>query len=885
MKKWLLAAAAAVFACSLRLPAQAQPLAVTRGTLPNGLQVVVVHDPLAPVVTAVLNYRAGSDVQRYPGEAHALEHMMFRGTPSISQTQLFEIGQLMGGDYDADTQGELTQYYFSVPAQYLDVALHMEADRASHLDLSPSGWHAERGAIEQEVTQDDSVALDKLLLRTVLPAIFKGTPYANDTLGTLESFNTKISAPVLRSFYQTWYHPNNAVYVIAGNVDGPSTIAKVRRYFGAIPAAKLPARPRVVLSPVHPATYHVDSDQPYSLVAIAFRTPGLNDKDYAAAQIAEAVLNNQRGDLFGLVVSGKALFAGVQDIESHPRATATALFSAIPVTMSAQASAADLRSVIAAYRKNGLPADLVQTEKQRALAQAQFRGNSITGLALEWSQDLAQSGQTPDEQLAAIQAVTLDDVNRAFRRYFDPNAAIVAYAVPKNAGAVNSGASGPAQENNTLTPSKAQPLPAWAQAAFAAPRVPAQTLHPAAMTLSNGVQLIVQPETVTRTVVVQGRIATNEAVQAPPEKLGVADIAAGLFPFGTEQYSRVQLREELDKIAADVQAGSDFSLRVLSSNFDRGVALLADEELHPAFPEQAFGIVKQQEVGQLTGQMTAPDHLTSVALNKALYPATDPLQKLATPQTASAVGLPDVKAYYSTAYRPDMTSIVVIGDVTPEQARATFEKYFGAWKSQGPKPDVALPSVPRNAPGAADVPDVGRVQSQVQLAQVLGLKRSDPDWAQIAVADNILGGGGFGSLLMDDLRVAHGYVYGAYSALDSRRNRSTFTIGYACDPDKIVPAQRLAIADLRSLQNGSVSPARLVRAKSMLMSDVPLRLQSFDGVGHELIGFAALGLPLDQAWIDASRELEATPLSVQTALKKWIDPAAFVRVVQGPAPK
>ena len=885
MKKWLLAAAAAVFACSLGLPAQAQPLAVTRGTLPNGLQVVVVHDPLAPVVTAVLNYRAGSDVQRYPGEAHALEHMMFRGTPAISQTQLFEIGQLMGGDYDADTQGELTQYYFSVPAQYLDVALHMEADRATHLDLSPAGWLAERGAIEQEVTQDDSVALDKLLLRTVLPAIFKGTPYANDTLGTLESFNTKISAPVLRGFYRAWYHPNNAVYVIAGNVDGPSTIAKVRRYFGAIPAGKLPARPRVVLSPVHPATYHVDSDQPYSLVAIAFRSPGLNDKDYAAAQIAEAVLNNQRGDLFGLVVAGKALFAGVQDIESHPRATATAIFSAIPVTMSAQASAADLRSVIAAYRKNGLPADLVQAEKQRALAQAQFRGNSITGLALEWSQDLAQSGQTPDGQLAAIQAVTLDDVNRAFRRYFDSNAAIVAYAVPKNAGAVNSGASGPAQENNTLTPSKAQPLPAWAQAAFAAPRVPAQTLHPAAMTLSNGVQLIVQPESVTRTVVVQGRIATNEAVEAPPDKLGVADIATGLFPFGTEQYSRVQLREELDKIAADVQAGSDFSLRVLSSNFDRGVALLADEELHPAFPEQAFGIVKQQEVGQLTGQMTAPDHLTSVALNKALYPGTDPLQKFATPQTASAVALADVKAYYSAAFRPDMTSIVVIGDVTPEQARAAFEKYFGAWKSQGPKPDVALPSVPKNAPGATDVPDVGRVQSQVQLAQVLGLKRSDPDWAQMAVADNILGGGGFGSLLMDDLRVAHGYVYGAYSALDSRRNRSTFTIGYACDPDKIVPAQRLAIADLRSLQNGGVSSARLVRAKSMLMSDVPLRLQSFDGVGHELIGFAALGLPLDQAWIDASRELDATPLSIQTALKKWIDPAAFVRVVQGPAPK
>src|SRR5689334_16584124 len=85
-------------------PASAQPLKVTRATLKNGLQVVVVHDPLAPVVTTVLNYRVGSNEQQYPGEAHALEHMMFRGTPDISQTQLFEISQLMGGDYDADTE-------------------------------------------------------------------------------------------------------------------------------------------------------------------------------------------------------------------------------------------------------------------------------------------------------------------------------------------------------------------------------------------------------------------------------------------------------------------------------------------------------------------------------------------------------------------------------------------------------------------------------------------------------------------------------------------------------------------------------------------------------------------------------------------------------------
>ena len=866
--------------------ASAQPLSVSRATLKNGLQVVVVHDPLAPVVTTVLNYRVGSNEQQYAGEAHALEHMMFRGTQDISQTQLFEISQLMGGDYDADTQSEITQYFFSVPAQYLDVALRVEADRAKHLTLSQSGWTAERGAIKQEVTQDDSVAIQKLFTRTILPSIFKDTPYARDGLGTAYSFDKQINAKVLRKFYGTWYHPNNAVYIITGNVDGPSTIKKVQQYFGGIPAAPLPARGKVALQPLKPATYHVESDQPYSIVALSYRLPGWRDKDYAAAQILEAVLNNQRGDLYGLVASGKALYAGFQDIVSHPYATASAALSVVPVTTKAENAAADIKAVLAAYRKNGLPADLVQVEKQRAIADAEFRGNSIQGLAFEWSDAVAARGESsPDAMLDAIKSVTVDDVNRVFRKYVDPDKAIVAYAVPKNLGQVGAGGGQPAKESNTITPQKTEPLPAWAQTAFASVKVPQDTLAPVSMTLSNGMRLIVQPEHVTKTVEVHGMISSNEAVQAPAEKQGVADLVAGLFPFGTTQYNRIELRQQLDQIAADVTAGTDFSLRVLSDKFDRGVQLLADEELHPAFPAQAFQIVKGQAVGALSGEMTSPDHLADVALNKALFPATDPVQKFPTPQTAGTVTLDDVKTYYANAYRPDMTTVVVIGDVTPAQAKATFEKYFASWTAKGPKPDVALPPVPKNSASSAVVPDTGRVQSDVQLAQTLDLKRADPDWALLTVANNILGGGGFGSLLMDDLRVRHGYVYNAYSSLESFKNRSTFTIGYACDPDKIVPAQQLALTDLRSLESGAIPEARLQRGKAMLMSDVPLREQSFDGVSSLLLRFAQLGLPLNQATIDAQRELAASSAAVKAALGKWIDPGAFVRIVKGPGPK
>jgi zinc protease len=882
---FIIVLAAALFAPA-SAPAAAQGENVTRATLPNGLQVVVVHDPLAPVVTAVMNYRVGSNEEQYPGQAHALEHMMFRGTPAITQTQLFEIGQLMGGDYDADTQSEVTQFFFSVPAQYLDVALRTEADRARHLSLKQTGWLAERGAIEQEVRQDDSVPISKLFTRTILPAIFKGTPYAKDTLGTIASFNNEINSRTLRSFYESWYKPDNAIYVITGNVDGPSVIAKVRQDFGAIPSAPLPPKPAVHLQPVHPATYRVTSDQPYTIVAMSFRFPGWSDPDYAAAQIAEAVLNDQRAALFDLTVSGKAFAAGFQDIQAHAHGTAAGAFSIVPTTTPPETALADLRGVLAGYLKSGLPADLIAVEKQRAIADAEFRANSIQGLALEWSDALAVRGESsPDAELAQIRKVTPADVDRVLRKYLTLNDAIVAYAVPKPGGAPSMGASSLAQENNTFTPEKSQPLPAWAQAAFRSVRVPAQTTNPVETTLSNGMHLIVQTERVTPTVEVYGNIKSNEGVQAPASEQGVADIVSGLFPFGTQQYGRIELRRQLDAIAADVTAGTEFSLRVVNGHFDRGVALLADEELHPALPAQAFAVVKQQEVQELTGEMTSPDYLTQVALDKALLPAADPLRRLSTPQTAGTVTLDDVRAYYSSVYRPDMTSVVVIGDVTPQQARGAFERYFGSWSASGPKPQVALPPVPRNASSSVVVPDPSRVQSEVQLAQIFNLRRSDPDWDLLAVGNNILGGGGFGSILMDDLRVVHGYVYNAGSSFDSSKNRTTFTIDYACDPDKIVPAERLALTDLAHLESGTIDAARLQRSKTMLMSDVPLRVQSYGGTANTLLNYATLGLPLNQMTIDAQRELAATPLSVQAALKRWIDAADFVRVVEGPGPK
>jgi zinc protease len=878
-----LAAALTLMACAgLTHPATAA-VDVTRATLSNGMRIVVVRDPLAPVVSTVLNYEAGSDEQTVDGEAHALEHMMFRGSSSLSSSQLMDTVSLTGGDFDADTQDAITQFFFTVPSQYLDIALHLERSRATGLSLAPDQWQEERGAITQEVTQDNSNAIYRLFEK-MLGRVLQGTPYAKNGLGTVYGFAHQVETPLLKSFYNTWYRPNNAVYVIVGDVDGPSTVAKVKGLFGSIPAGTLPARPAVKLLPIKPQTFRDDSDLPVTVVLFGYRLPGYDSPDYAAAQILGDVLSSQRGDFYGLVASGKALQTGFQD-QTFRKSGLGFAYGVVPVSVKPETIDAQMRAVIDAYRKNGVPDDLVEASKQREIAQLEFSANSIEDLAFEWSQAVSVQGlSSPDDMTAAYAKVTAADVDRVLHRYIDSNHMITAYAVPKNSGAMSGGGSGPGKEDNMVPPKTHQPLPSWAQTVLANLKVPAKTLEPTSTLLPNGIRLIVQPESITKTVVVTGEIENNPAVQEPAAQRGINDIATALFPFGTTAYGRTAYQAELDKISASVNAGTSFSLQVLSKDFDRGVQLLADQELHPAFDPKAFSIVQEQAVEALKGVQTSPDHLAEVALSDALYPQGDPLRSWPSPQSAGAVTLDDVKAWYASAYRPDLTTIVVIGDVTPEAARAIVEKYFGSWSATGPKPNVYPSPVPLNKPSSVVVPAQGRVQSSVQLVELNDVRRTDPDWAPLQVANTALTGGFYSSILYHDLREVHGYAYSVESSLNAGKVRSSFSISYACDPKNIVPAQNAAVGDLRRLTTTPLTKNDLLRAKALLLGEVPIRQASYDGVTSMFLRYADQDLPLDQYELDAQHYLDASAADVQAAFAKWIRPDDFVRIVTGPGP-
>jgi zinc protease len=877
-----------LFACAAALTLLAVPLTASsqdatdgvqmaHATLANGLQVYVLQDRLSPVVSMYTNYLAGANDEPVTGLAHAQEHMMFRGSKTIDASQFYDATAITGGSYNADTQNEITQYFFEMPSQYLDIALNLERSRATGILDAQSGWNAERGAITQEVVRDNSSASYRLYVK-MIHHILAGTPYADEGLGTVQEFK-KIQAPDLKRFYARWYHPNNVIMVIAGDVDPQATIAKVRSLFGSIPSAPLPARKSVHLQPLTPLTLRDNSSDPITLAMVGYRVPGYDDPDYYASEILNDVLNSPRGALYALQASGKSLGTFAQS-STHPLAGFSIVGSAVPVTTNGDTAVTDVKAVIDGYKQSGLPPELVAVAKARELAQAQSETNSINGLASLWSQELAVEHRTPDDELAGLEKVTVDDVNRVLRKYYDSSTATVAIATPKAAsGSAFGGREG---ENNSVPPTAHTVLPVFARNVLAQLHVPQSTVHPNVQTLPNGINLITVQSSISPTVVLRGEIRNNPDVQAPPGKDGVDQILGGLFEYGTTTYDRIAYQTELDKIAADVSAGTAFSLNVLAKDFDRGVTLLGDDELHPALPADAFAIVKQQTIGQLTGAVQGPDFKAERALADALYPPGDPSRRAATPETAGSVTLDDVKNYYAASFRPDLTTIVVVGDVTPERARAALQSAFGSWTASGPAPDVYPPAIPRNAPSEVMIPATGRIQSDVTLAETLPLTYNDPDYPVLQVANAALSGG-FGSLLYHDVREVHGYAYTVDTSVAGGHNRSTFRVNFGAYPQNTARAKQLIVTDLTSLQQKDLSADRLVRAKALLIGQLPVRSESYDGVANTLLTYSVTGRPLDTDRRYAQAELATSAGAVRAAMAKWIRPQGFAGVTQGPA--
>ncbi|HKJ22970.1 MAG TPA: pitrilysin family protein, partial [Gammaproteobacteria bacterium] len=415
--------------------------------------------------------------------------------------------------------------------------------------------------------------------------------------------------------------------------------------------------------------------------------------------------------------------------------------------------------------------------------------------------------------------------------------------------------------------------------------VPKSTVHPVVSTLPNGIKLIVQPESVSDTVGVYGNIRNNPDMQTPKGREGVSEVLGDLFQYGSTSLDRLAFQKALDDIAAQESAGTDFFVQVLSDNFERGVELLADNQLHPALPEEAFKVSRRQLAATVKGRLKSPSFLSHQALHKGLFPKNDPTLRHSTPKTVRALKLDQVKAYYKGAFRPDLTTIVVIGNVTPERAKKVISRYFGDWKAHGPKPETLLPQVPPNKPSSTVVPNRSRVQDSVTLAQTLGMNRSNPDYYALILGNHVLGGAFYATRLYRDLRENTGLVYFVSSSFHVGKTRAVYMVNYACDPPNVSKARDIVVRDLKQMRDEPVTPDELHLAKALLLRSIPLSEASLGSIAGGLLSRSSLDLPLDEPTRAARHYVKLNAKQVNAAYAKWLRPGDLVQVTQGPEPK
>ncbi|MDN5869458.1 MAG: insulinase family protein [Nitrococcus sp.] len=856
---------------------------VLRAQLDNGLRVVVVPNRLAPVATSVVTYRVGANEtpEGFPGRAHALEHMMFRGSPGLSAEQLSAISSATGASFNAVTRQSVTQYYFTAPAQFLGVILHMQALRMSGIMNAPALWQKERGAILQEVASNLSNPEYKFFTQ-LIERMFAGTPYAIDGLGTVEGLKNTTAAE-LQAFYDEWYVPNNATLVVVGDVDPQRVLERVRALFGDIPSHPLPKRPKVDLQALEPEQLSTETAAPYGLAVISFRLPGYMDEDYAAAAVLADVLDSRRGDLYALVARGKALAANFA-LNAYPQAGMGYVIGAFPRGGDGEALLQRMREVIRERVRKGISPALVEAAKRSAVTRAEAEQNSISGLAMSWAYALTVQGlDSPDAVVDAIQRVTVADVNRVARRYLNLDTAITGLLRPTRTGeAVAGGASGSAEHDFELTNLGDVKLPDWAAAKLQQLSMPDIKIDPVVTTLDNGLKVIVQPAYTSDTVSVYGQIRNEPALTMPKDEEGVDEVLDQLFAYGTEQLDRLALQRELDEIGAQESAGQDFTLVVLSEHFERGVELLAQHELHPALPAKAFKTVRSQVAAAVAGRLQSPDYRFRRALLKALYPKGDPTLRQATPETVSSLELADVEAYYGRIFRPDLTSVVVIGNIEPQRALDTIRRYFADWQAEGAQPDTTLPPVPPSGTTHISVVDPTRVQDRVVLAQTLAVTRKGPGYYALQLGNQVLSGGFYASRLYRALRSERGLVYYVHSDVDATKTRADFSIAFASDPENVDIASAIIRQNLSQMQHEPVAGEELFRAKAQLVRAIPLAQSSQQGIAEGLLYRAAHDLPLDEPLDAAHAYLKMDGREVMEAFRQWVRPRELARVSQGP---
>lgn len=426
-----------------------------------------------------------------------------------------------------------------------------------------------------------------------------------------------------------------------------------------------------------------------------------------------------------------------------------------------------------------------------------------------------------------------------------------------------------------------------ALAALALPGVArAAELRVETATLSNGIALVTSHQTSVPMVVV--RVVIDAGSRYDPDgKGGLASLTADLLTEGTARRDASAIKEQVDFLGAELDASTNVDcasvhLRIVRKEVAAGVELLADLIRNPTFPEAEVARRREAALAAIRSAEDDPNRVASRVFRQAVYrgePYGHPVE--GTEQSVATLRRADVVSFHRRYYRPAQTTVIVVGDLAPAEATDLFERALGDWANPGGE-------LPTYRPAPASPPERIVVEKPVPQAAVVlghrGVRRDDPDFEALVVMNHILGGGGFGSRLLDDIRTEAGLAYSVTSFFGAGQWTGNFQVVLQTKNESVADAVGRVRAQIERIRNEPVSEAELEDARRYLTGSFPLRLDSNNDIAAFLAELAAFRLGFDYAPRYLQRIAAVTREDVRRVAREHLRPDELIEVIVGRPP-
>ena len=882
-------------------------IAFEKYTLPNGLEVILSEDHRLPLTAVNLWYHVGpaNEAEGRTGFAHLFEHMMFQGSKHVPGDLHFKTLEGSGAsNINGTTDFDRTNYFETVPANELEMALWLESDRMGYLldQVDQAALSEQQGVVRNERRQSVENRPYGIVEEAMFHQLFpKGHPYYASVIGSHADIQAAKLEDV-QNFFKAYYAPNNASLTIVGDIDKAKVKALVEKYFGTFKSGPPVAKPAVDTPPIKAERRVVIQDRvELPRVYMAWITSPIFKPGDADADIAATVLGGGRSSrLYKSLVYEKQI---AQTVAVQQYSLMLGSVFNVEVTARPGHTAEELEKAVdeelAKFRDAG--PDASEVDRARNVIETRIIGGlenlggfgGVADRLNSYNHFLSDPGYL-QKDLQRYRDVTPATVKAFAQGQLQNSARVVVHGVtgtPDFGPAVPEGpsaAKGAATTAGAAAQGGGQSVNAdesWrSERPAAAALRPLQIPVPSSFTLANGLTVLVN-ERPGLPVVSMNLVARTGSDANPIDKPGLANFTAAMLDEGTESKTALQIADEIAQLGGSLGTGSTMDASQISANslkrtFPAMLTLLADIARHPKFPQEEIERQRASRLASLVQQRENPNAVASVAMAGALYGEQHPygFTELGTEASNKALGEADFRQFWASSFVPNNAALVVSGQVTEAELKPLVEKAFGDWqRGTPPAPALGAPATSTSRLVLVDKP--GAQQTQIRVATI-GTPRATPDYAAIRVMNETLGGL-FSSRINLNLREDHQYTYGASSQFVFRRGPGPFLVASGVRTSVTGAAIGEVLKEIARMRDTDVTAEELTLAKDSFVRSLPAQFETSDNVTATTANIYIYDLGLDYYAKLGDRIGAVDTAAVRAAAQKYLPLDKMIVVAVG----